>query len=84
MPIIFSIVTAIAAGFIASKLMKVQLSVLETVAVGLLGLVAAFAASRVLIAISGVGLTLALSVGGAVFVIWLYLKWRGRGRGADE
>ncbi|MGB0505182.1 MAG: GlsB/YeaQ/YmgE family stress response membrane protein [Pikeienuella sp.] len=84
MPIILAIITAIAAGFIASKLMKVQLSILETIAVGLLGVVAAAVFSRILIAISGVGFTLVLAVAGAVLVIWLYLKWRGKSIGKDE
>jgi uncharacterized membrane protein YeaQ/YmgE (transglycosylase-associated protein family) len=84
MPFVLAIITAIAAGFIASRLMKVRLSILETIAAGLLGLVAAAVLSRVLIAISGIGLSLVLAVAGAAFVIWLYLKWRGKGDDADE
>ena len=72
------VLVGIAAGFAASKLMKTQLSFLETAAIGVLGALIGGFALRALIAASGVILGLVGAVLGACALLWLYQRWMGR------
>lgn len=72
------VLVGIAAGFVASKLMKTQLSFLETAAIGVLGALVGGFALRALIAASGVILGLVGAVLGACALLWLYQRWMAR------
>lgn len=69
------VLVGIAAGFVASKLMKVPLSFLETAAIGVLGALVGGFALRALIAASSVILGLVGAVLGACALLWLYQRW---------
>ena len=71
-------IVGVAAGFIATKVMKVQLSLAETVAIGLLGAVIGGLVLRALIAVSGVAFGLVGAVIGACALLWLYQRYFGR------
>lgn len=79
MPILITIlVIGAAAGFLATRFMKVQTDVPTTIAIGIGGAFLGWLALRFLAAISG---WVALSVGailGAMALIWLWQKYVGR------
>jgi uncharacterized membrane protein YeaQ/YmgE (transglycosylase-associated protein family) len=79
MPILITIlVIGAAAGFLATRFMKVQTDVPTTIAIGIGGAFLGWLALRFLAAISGWA---ALSVGailGAMALIWLWQKYAGR------
>lgn len=75
MSIILLVVIGVAAGFIASKLMKAELSMVETIAIGLLGAVVGGLILRALIAVSGIGFGLVGAIAGACLMIWLYERY---------
>jgi uncharacterized membrane protein YeaQ/YmgE (transglycosylase-associated protein family) len=80
MPILITIlVIGAAAGFLATRFMKVQTDVPTTIAIGVGGALLGWLALRFLTAISG---WVAISVGailGAMALIWLWQKYAGRG-----
>lgn len=80
MPILITIlVIGAAAGFLATRFMKVQTDVPTTIAIGIGGALLGWLCLRFLAAISG---WVALSVGailGAMALIWLWQKYVGRG-----
>ncbi|MFV0472752.1 MAG: GlsB/YeaQ/YmgE family stress response membrane protein [Pikeienuella sp.] len=69
------ILVGLAAGLIASKVMKVELSLVETLALGVLGALVGGFALRLLLAASSVLLALVGAVAGACLMIWLYRRW---------
>lgn len=79
MAIPFLIVVGIAAGFIASKVMKTNLSLLETIAIGILGAIVGGLVLRGLIAAGSFIFGLVGAVVGACLLIWLYQRYfKGR------
>ncbi|MEN9408896.1 MAG: hypothetical protein RL216_870 [Pseudomonadota bacterium] len=79
MPILITLlVIGAAAGFLATRFMKVQTDVPTTIAIGIGGALLGWLVLRFLTAISG---WVALSVGailGAMALIWLWQKYAGR------
>lgn len=80
MPILLLAVVGVAAGFIAAKLMRVELSAFETIAIGLLGAVIGGVLLRLLVAASSLGYGLVGAVAGACLLIWAYQRWFRRRR----
>ena len=79
MSVLFLIVVGVAAGFIASKVMKTELSLVETIAIGVLGAVIGGFVLRALIAAGSLIFGLVGAVVGACLLIWLYQRYfRGR------
>ncbi|MEM7522522.1 MAG: GlsB/YeaQ/YmgE family stress response membrane protein [Pseudomonadota bacterium] len=78
MNVILLAIIGVAAGFVASKVMRTNLSMLETVAVGLLGAVIGGLVLRALIAVSGAAFGFVGAVVGACLLIWLYTRYFGR------
>lgn len=79
MSILLLAVIGVAAGFIASKVMKTELSMVETIAIGLLGAVIGGFLLRALITVSSFVFGLVGAVLGACLLIWLYQRYfRGR------
>ena len=79
MSVLFLIVVGVAAGFIASKVMRTELSTLETVAIGVLGAVIGGFLLRTLITVSGFVFGLVGAVLGACVLLWLYMRFvKGR------
>ncbi|MGB3278613.1 MAG: GlsB/YeaQ/YmgE family stress response membrane protein [Pseudorhodobacter sp.] len=79
MPMILIIVIiGAAAGFLATRFMKVQADVPTTIAIGVAGSVIGWLILRVLVAVTG---ALAMFVGavlGAVLLIWLWQYYKGK------
>ncbi|QIE57088.1 GlsB/YeaQ/YmgE family stress response membrane protein [Pikeienuella piscinae] len=75
MSVILLILIGLAAGFVATKLMKVELSLIETAALGVLGALVGGFTLRMLLAASSVLLGLAGAVVGSCALIWLNRRW---------
>ena len=71
-------IVGVAAGFVASKLMKTSLSVWETIAVGLLGAMVGGVLLRFVIALSGIAFGFLGAVLGACLMIWAYQRFFAR------
>ncbi len=80
MSIILLAVIGIAAGFIATKVMKVNLSLAETIAIGIIGAMLGGVLLRGLIAVSGIAFGLIGAVVGACALVWLYQRYVQRKR----
>lgn len=79
MSVLFLIVIGVAAGFIASKVMKTDLSLAETIALGVLGAIVGGFVLRALIAAGSLIFGLVGAVVGACILIWLYQRYvKGR------
>ena len=79
MAIPFLIIIGVAAGFIASKVMKTNLSLVETIAIGILGAIIGGLVLRGLIVAGSMIFGLVGAVAGACVLIWLnqrYVKGR--------
>ena len=79
MGFLFLIIIGVAAGFIASKVMKTDLSLIETVAIGVLGAIVGGFVLRALIAAGSLIFGLVGAIVGACLLIWLYQRYvKGR------
>ena len=79
MAIPFLIIIGVAAGFIASKVMKTNLSLVETIAIGILGDIIGGLVLRGLIVAGSMIFGLVGAVAGACVLIWLYQRYvKGR------
>jgi uncharacterized membrane protein YeaQ/YmgE (transglycosylase-associated protein family) len=79
MAIPFLIIIGVAAGFIASKVMKTNLSLVETIAIGILGAIIGGLVLRGLIVAGSMIFGLVGAVAGACVLIWLYQRYaKGR------
>ena len=79
MGVLFLILIGVAAGFIASKVMKTDLSLVETIAIGVLGAIIGGFVLRALIAAGSLIFGLVGAVVGACILIWLYQRYvKGR------
>ncbi|WP_376875416.1 GlsB/YeaQ/YmgE family stress response membrane protein [Albirhodobacter sp. R86504] len=79
MPVFALIIIGIAAGFLATRLMKIDTDIVTTIAIGILGALIGGLALRLLIAVTGFMAGLVGAVLGAMALIWLYKHYyRGR------
>ena len=79
MSVLFLVVVGIAAGFIASKVMKTDLTLPETIAIGVLGAIIGGFVLRALIAAGSLVFGLVGAIAGACLLIWLYQRFiKGR------
>jgi uncharacterized membrane protein YeaQ/YmgE (transglycosylase-associated protein family) len=79
MAIPFLIIIGVAAGFIASKVMKTNLLLVETIAIGILGAIIGGLVLRGLIVAGSMIFGLVGAVAGACVLIWLYQRYvKGR------
>lgn len=79
MSVLFLVIIGVAAGFIASKVMKTDLSLVETIAIGVLGAIIGGFVLRALIAAGSLIFGLVGAVVGACILIWLYQRYfKGR------
>ncbi|MCV2866849.1 GlsB/YeaQ/YmgE family stress response membrane protein [Defluviimonas sp. WL0075] len=77
MQIIALIIIGAAAGFLATRLMKVETDVVTTIAIGIFGALIGGLVLRVLIAVTGFAAGFVGAVLGAILLIWL---WQTYGR----
>jgi uncharacterized membrane protein YeaQ/YmgE (transglycosylase-associated protein family) len=79
MPVLFLIIIGTAAGFVATRLMKIETDIPTTIAIGIFGALIGGFALRAMIAITGFMAGLVGAVFGAMALIWLYKHYyRGR------
>lgn len=79
MYVIGILIIGAAAGFIATRLMKIDADVLTTVAIGVLGALIGTFALRFLIALTGVAAGFVGAVLGALLLIWLWQIYGPKG-----
>ncbi|MCV6823250.1 MULTISPECIES: GlsB/YeaQ/YmgE family stress response membrane protein [Halocynthiibacter] len=70
--VIYLIIIGAAAGFIATRLMKVEANIVITMAIGIGGALIGGLLLRVLLSVLGIGAGLVGAILGAVLLIWLY------------
>lgn len=70
--ILFFVIIGAAAGFLATRFMRVQTDVPTTIVIGIVGALVGWLALRVLLAVTGWMLWAVGAVLGAVAVIWLW------------
>lgn len=75
MPFITLIIIGIAAGFLATRLMKIEADVPTTIAVGVGGALLGGFALRALLAMAGWMAGFVGAVLGALILIWLWKTW---------
>jgi len=72
MQVIFLIIVGAAAGFIATRLMKLETDVLTTIAIGVLGALIGGLVLRFLLVLTGIAAGFVGAVLGATLLIWLW------------
>jgi uncharacterized membrane protein YeaQ/YmgE (transglycosylase-associated protein family) len=77
--ILFIVIIGAAAGFLATRVMRVQTDVLTTIVIGIVGALVGWLVLRILLAVTGWMLWAVGALLGAILVIWLwqtYSPWR--------
>ncbi|TCO69953.1 GlsB/YeaQ/YmgE family stress response membrane protein [Rhodovulum euryhalinum] len=72
MSIVFLIIIGAAAGFVATRLMRIDADIVTTVAIGIFGALIGGLVLRVLMALTGFAAGFVGAVLGAMLLIWLY------------
>jgi uncharacterized membrane protein YeaQ/YmgE (transglycosylase-associated protein family) len=75
MPLIWLIVVGIAAGFLATRLLKVDLDTPSTIALGVLGALIGGLALRGLTMLVGFGAGVVAALLGAILLVWAWKTW---------
>lgn len=78
MPILAILVIGAAAGFLATRFMRVQVDVPTTVAIGVAGALVGWFILRFLAAVTGYAAGFVGAVLGAMLLVWLWQKYVGR------
>lgn len=76
--ILFIVIIGAAAGFLATRFMRVQTDVPTTVVIGMVGALAGWLALRLLLAVAGWTLWFLGAVLGAMLLIWAWQTWGPR------
>ncbi len=79
-PILFVAIIGAAAGFLATRAMRVQTDVPTTVVIGIAGAVVGWLLLRVLFTVAGWTLYFVGAVAGAMALIWAWRTWGPKGR----
>jgi uncharacterized membrane protein YeaQ/YmgE (transglycosylase-associated protein family) len=75
MPFIWLLVVGVAVGFLASRILKVDLDTPSTIALGVLGALIGGIVLRALVMMAGVGAGLVGALLGALLLIWAWKAW---------
>jgi uncharacterized membrane protein YeaQ/YmgE (transglycosylase-associated protein family) len=78
MPILFLIILGAAAGFIATKVMKVNADLITTIAIGVGGALIGGLILRAVSSLAGVASGLVGAILGAVLILWIWSRLKGR------
>ncbi|MFU8882100.1 MAG: GlsB/YeaQ/YmgE family stress response membrane protein [Rhodobacterales bacterium] len=78
MSVIFLLIIGAAAGFIATRLMRVEADIITTIVVGMLGALISGLVLRALLAMLGFGAGLVGAILGSLLLIWLWQTYTGR------
>jgi len=75
MGVLALLIVGIAAGYIASLILKIELSALQTVAIGVLGAIVGGVILRLLAATMGLAAGFVGAVIGAILILWLFNRY---------
>lgn len=75
MPLLWLLIIGAAVGFLATRILKVDLDTPTTVALGVLGALVGGLALRGLIAVAGLGAGFVGALLGALVLIWAWKAW---------
>ena len=75
MPLIWLLVVGVAVGFLATRILRVDLDTPSTIALGVLGALIGGLVLRGLIMVAGVGAGVVGAFLGAVLLIWAWKSW---------
>lgn len=75
MPLIWLLVVGVAVGFLATRILKVDLDTPTTVALGVLGALVGGMVLRGLTMVAGIGAGVVGAFLGAVLLIWAWKSW---------
>jgi uncharacterized membrane protein YeaQ/YmgE (transglycosylase-associated protein family) len=75
MPLIWLLVVGVAVGFLATRILKVDLDTPTTVALGVLGALIGGLVLRGLIMMAGIGAGVVGALLGAILLIWAWKSW---------
>ena len=78
MPILALVIIGAAAGFLATRIMKVNTDVPTTIAIGIFGALLGGLMLRALITMAGWAAGFVGAVMGALALIWIWQRWSGR------
>ncbi|GGE18043.1 hypothetical protein SAMN05421774_105282 [Gemmobacter megaterium] len=78
MPILMLVIVGAAAGFLATRLMKLDADVPTTIAIGVFGALIGGLVLRALITMAGWAAGFVGAVMGAMLLIWLWRVWSAR------
>lgn len=78
MPVIWLLIIGAAAGFIATRLMRIEADIITTIVIGMLGALIGGLVLRALLAVLGFGAGLVGAILGALLLIWLWQLYTGR------
>ena len=75
MPLIWLLVVGVAVGFLATRILKVDLDTPSTIALGVLGALRGGLVLRGLTMVAGIGAGVVGALLGAVLLIWAWKAW---------
>jgi uncharacterized membrane protein YeaQ/YmgE (transglycosylase-associated protein family) len=75
MPLIWLLVVGVAVGFLATRILKVDLDTPSTIALGVLGALLGGLVLRALVTMAGMGAGVVGALLGAVLLIWAWKSW---------
>jgi len=75
MPFIWLLVVGVAVGFLASRILKVNLDTPSTIALGVLGAIIGGVVLRALVVLAGAGAGIVGALLGALVLIWAWKCW---------
>lgn len=78
MSILFLVIVGAAAGFLATRFMRVDADVPTTIAIGIFGALVGGLVLRALITMAGWAAGFVGAVMGAMLLIWIWQAWSGR------
>jgi uncharacterized membrane protein YeaQ/YmgE (transglycosylase-associated protein family) len=75
MPFIWLLIVGVAVGFLATRILKVDLDTPSTIALGVLGALIGGIVLRTLVMMAGIGAGFVGALLGAVLLIWAWKNW---------
>jgi len=77
MTVVMLMIIGAAAGFLATRLMRIEADIITTVVIGMAGAVIGGLVLRALITLMGIAAGFVGAVLGALLLIWLWQRYRG-------
>ncbi|WP_128515851.1 GlsB/YeaQ/YmgE family stress response membrane protein [Tabrizicola thermarum] len=75
MPLVALLIVGVAAGFLASRILKVNMDTPSTIALGVLGALIGTVVLRGLVMLAGIGAGFVGALLGALVLIWAWKSW---------